>query len=238
MNNKIELHGDPEHEGISLAVVGAFMLLVLIFGLISAWAMSLWLGGAMAQYSIVSCFVGLIIAMVGIIFLDPLIKQWLPSGVVLTLEDEGITLERPTEEEPLKLTHPLAEPPLYWRRELSGRGHTTRERQIPKGWYCYACQIQNEEDKIVVHAYVPHNRVKEVDDGAAFRPLDLKELHESGKGGSQMAHWRNYGTLPNIPSSLIVGDNGRYWLGERLRWERGIELQIEDFKQVLQHLSD
>ena len=237
MNNKIELHGDPEHEGISLAVVGAFALLVLVFGVISALVFSLWLGGAMAQYSILSCFVGLGIGMVGILFLDPMIKQWLPSGVTLTLEDTAITMKRPTAD-PIELTHPLAEPPLYWRRELHGRGHTTRERQIPKGWYCYACQVQNEDDKIVVHVYVPPKHVPELDEGATFRPLDLKELQESGKGGARMAHWRNYGTLPNIPSSLIVGENGRYWLGERLRWERGIELKLEDFKLVLEHLSD
>lgn len=234
--NPLQLNGNPEHDGISIAIALAFLGIVFVAMVIimniSSW---LWGGGA-TQYALLSCFAGLIVAAVGILILDPYIKQWLPSGVILTLDDNQISLEQP-DEETLILTHPLAEPPLYWRIQMKGAGHNGRERQIRNGWFCYACQLQNEDDKIVVHTFIPPKEIVEMDEAQSFAPLDLKELNDKSET-RRISRFRTYGTLPAIPTTLIVSDHGRYWLGERHRWEHGIELAPEDFRQVLHHLKD
>ncbi len=238
MNDPVELTGNPEHDGLSLAIASAFVVLVLIVTFIVDLVLYFWLGGTRIEYIIPSCFVGLIIGMIAIYFLDPVLKRMIPSGVVITLSDESISLERPTHEE-IELTHPLAEPPLFWRRQLRGRGYTNRERQVHKSWYCYACQVQNEDDKIVLHTYIHPRQISELDEILTFRVLDLKELEKSGatRRANRISRMRTFGTLPTIPSSIIVGESGRYWLGERHRWEQGIELTLEDFKQVVAYLK-
>ena len=233
--NPIQLHGNPEHDGISIAVALAFLGIVAVTMFILMNIFSWLWGGGNTQYALLSCFGGLIVAMGGILILDPMIKRWLPSGVLLTLEKSQITLERPDEEE-LILTHPLAEPPLYWRIQMKGAGHNGRERQIRRGWFCYACQLQNEDDKIVVHTFIPPKGVADMDEAQSFAPLDLKELNDKSET-RRLSRFRTYGTLPNIPTALIVSDYGRYWLGERHRWEHGIELSAEDFREVLHHLK-
>ena len=57
-----------------------------------------------------------------------------------------------------------------------------------------------------------------------FQPISLAYLYkESGK--------RRWGatTRPDLPSDLLAGEDGRYWIAERRRWDEGLELTADDF---------
>jgi hypothetical protein len=38
---------------------------------------------------------------------------------------------------------------------------------------------------------------------------------------------------PELPTEVIAGESGRYWLAERNRWQEGVELAPGDFETLL-----
>jgi hypothetical protein len=55
--------------------------------------------------------------------------------------------------------------------------------------------------------------------------------------GSVFRRWLTPPSRPEIPTKVLVGKQGHFWLAERRRWNEGLELEIEDFFVFMEEVN-
>jgi hypothetical protein len=94
-------------------------------------------------------------------------------------------------------------------------------------------QIQDEDETIVVFAYVPPKKKEKIVARHELLELDPGHVYDT----SFSARFRPP-ARPEISPEVIAGKQGKYWLAERQRWRAGVELEPEDFEILLQYLEE
>ena len=118
---------------------------------------------------------------------------------------------------------------------MAGFTRYGRERQIPRGSYCCAVQLQQDEERIILFCFVPPPKLNAATESGPFVQLDIGDVYDTSLTG-RMQQWRMPGGRPELPPGLIVSEKGRYWLAERKRWDEGVELTLDDFQTMVAHL--
>lgn len=227
-------YADPEHAGIQTAVP-----LIFIGGLVVAYFLCLWLmpllfGGIWANYLLLGGCAAVPIAMGIMLLADAWLKRVWHSGQTVHLSDTEIALHRP-HEDPLviNLTQPYQV--LRWYYQLGNWTKTGRERQIKNGWFCHTLDLKQDDQRITLFAFMPGHESNDLRAQASFKQLDVAQLHDTSLAGRFQAY-RSASSRPEIPGSLLIGEDRAYWRGERERWQHGRELTPEDFQRVLTQL--
>lgn len=227
----IILNADPEHAGLRLVVV--FVLAAaLVAGFFLLRAVLESVAPDLGSPSILACFGALPLAMLAGAGVEALLKRTWVSGRRLLLGDDELRLQRPERADvALNLQQTVNE--TWWHFPLRGYQRGGRERRVPDRYHCVAGQLQQEGKRIVVFTFVPPTRLETWQMDTPFYRLNPTEVYDSSMGSRLQGPVR-----PEIPTEVIAGESGRYWLVERHRWQQGVELTPGDFELLLAALRE
>lgn len=240
----IVLHADKEHGGLRFVVfAGLFVAYVLSF-LLVGWLIDRFAPAQIADYgTFLACAGGFPLALLAVWALENGLKQVWHSGLSLEIDEQGVAVRDsrhrssalPVEVAP-SLVWSEATRLINWYFKLDAYPRGGRERRIDKNWYCLSSELQQDESRIVVYAFAPPKDAERlVAAGAATTPFH--ELNPADVYGSSIRSRVGPPTRPVIPTSVLHGEDGRYWLAERRRWEAGIELTPEDYEVFLNEVA-
>jgi hypothetical protein len=229
------LHADQEHAGLRTAV---FILLfvslfVAFFGLRALFNA---IGPDWVREYAVALACGSSFPMsVGIIWVaEKYMKQYWPSGRLVTLTHEGISVETEMGEK-VTLTQAQGVLPLAWHFELRGWQRGGRERRVPQSWLCLSIELKAGKEHIIVYTYMPPNQADrwlESDSQVQFYKIFPQNVYDNSLRNRVAGPSR-----PEIPPEVITSKDGPYWLAERRRWIEGFDLPPEEFNQFMTHIQ-
>ncbi len=240
------LHADPEHGSLRFVVI-----VILLLGLILSFIFIQLLLSLLAADTVLIEFAN-VLSCAGAIFLslgsawaaEIYLKRAWHSGTMLLLGDSELGYQRgkrgqsqgDENSEELLFEWSKNLNLTRWHFELSDYPRGGRERRVSDNWHCLACQLQQDDARLIVYGYFsPEKAAVWTDNQELFEPFHLISLahlyREAGKKG------RGAGTRPTVPSSMLTGSDGRYWLAEQKRWQEGIELTQEDFATFMEYMK-
>jgi hypothetical protein len=236
------LHADPEHGGIRMAV-----LLTILLGLLGGFFLIRILLGTFAPDSIfldfatvISCVGAIPIAMGGAWLVEKYLKKNWSSGLEIELSDQGLHFEAgegrdgPADIRNIDFSKPAIL--TSWFFKLKGYPKAGRERLVSDKWYCLANQIQQDDERIITYSYLsPEEAERWLGNKQLFEPFQEISLAKVYKD-SGARRW-SAPNRPEMPSDLLAGPQGRYWIAERRRWQDGLELAAEDFIVLMEQLE-
>lgn len=238
MSTTVKLNGNPEHGGIAFVILIAMIVAVIGFYIGLIRLLPAIIGGTIGDYVVITAVVSLFLGVGAAALLDPLIKKVWPSGYALTFEGPVVRLKRPHGENQiihLDQDHRVT----CWYYKMAGYPRFGRERQIRKGNFLVGCQIQQDEQRIVFHTFASPIKINGIVSSGEFGEINMDEIYDTSIGGRirGMRPLRTPGSRPEIPATLIVSDQGKFWLAERHRWAEGVELTNGDFVKAIEQLG-
>ncbi len=229
------LHAEQEHPllryAVSLALLVVFALCFCLFYLLIRQAPGNWPSYALTF----ACLPSLPLTLAVVWVIEGWLKRVWPSGYQLTLDGRGVHVARPGQE-PAQLPWASHTSPTAWYFPLRGYKQSGRERRVPDKWMCLACQLQYDEERVIIYTYCPPEKVQTYLDATSpirFHRLDPAEVYERSV-------WRRFQPpdRPNaIPAKVLSGKDGRFWLAEQRRWTEGLELPVKEFTLFLDYLQ-
>lgn len=228
------VYADPDHGGVRVAVlvvIGAG--LILFFFLLRLLLNALTAGTRLADFTtVLSCVSAIPLAMGSAYLVERYLKSVWRSGLALTLGEDTLHFEAAATDQ-----YPAMDIAIAWDRRvnltrwyfrLANYPRAGRERMVSDKWLCLACQLQQDDSRLITYAYFPPE--------AAALLLEDRALGEPFHEISLAALYRDAGarrwnamTRPTLPPEMLAGRSGRFWLAERRRWEEGLELTAGDF---------
>ncbi len=240
----IILNANPEHGGIRIAVV-----LTIVAGLIGGFLLVRVLLGWFAQDTIflefatvISCTGAIPIALGIAWVVEEYLKKTWPSGLEIELGEDTLRFngERTEDDERDVRTFELDQRVILtnWYFRLKGYSRAGRERRVSDKWYCLANQIQQDGQRLITYSYMPPGKaetwIENQDLVEQFHEISLAQLYK--ESGSR--RWSGPNRPGEVPSEMLAGPDGRYWIAERRRWEEGVELAEEDFAALMTYLGE
>jgi hypothetical protein len=239
------LYADQEHSGLRLVVfVSLFVALWLAFQLLTGLLPKL-LPRNLIDYTVfLSCAGAIPLALAAVWGVEIFLKRVWHSGLTLALDETGLYVENKRAgqstpkaealEESRQAAFRWIEPLRFtsWYFRLSGYSRGGRERRASPKWYCLACELQQEESRLIVFTFMPPQRAESIiqkkEGPVVFHQILPAELQTNSVRSRLGPPSR-----PSIPNQLLHSKDGRYWLAERRRWEQGVELAPDDFETLL-----
>ena len=241
------LHADPEHGGLRLIVIIVLLLgLTLGFVIIQLLLSLLASGTLLIEFATALSCLGAIIFALGAAWISEVyLKRVWHSGISLSLGESKLSFQKRSVQEkeagekpePIVIDWQKTVNVSRWYFQLSGYARAGRERRVSNQWFCLACMLQQDDDTIVVFAYFPPKEAAEwVENGQLSEPFhEISLAHLYSEAGKKK---RDASTRPAIPSALLAGNDGRYWLAEKKRWQDGVELKQEDFTRYTEYIEE
>ncbi len=212
---------DSYHAGLRLAIAGS-MLVGFVLG---ALAIVPWLAKLLqAEVTSLFCFrvIGGLAAGAGVGWLAEayLCRIW-PSGREIEIDAAQLTLREPSGESQSvtwdKLVNTMA-----WQFRIKQRAW------VPKGWYCLACQLVQDDQSIIPYTFIKPNAAENLPQWEAFEIL--------------ISEKNNLRKTPQHDNPADSPRQVQLRTAERDRWMNGAELQPDDFVALIQqidtHLAD
>jgi hypothetical protein len=227
------LLADKEHAGIRFSVPAIwFVSFILFYFLIKAYFDSLPPGG-IGDYALALACVGALPFSLGVGAVSEyfLKKQW-PSGRSVKLGEQGITVVR-KEEDNIFVEWAKRANQVLWYFPLKGYPRGGRERRVPGSWLCLACQVQQDDHRFIVFSLMSQKSAQPMLDKYRFHAINLADFYDS----NAVKNWLTAPSRPSLPSNMLTGKEGPYWLAERRRWHEGMELTKKDFDLFLQKVD-
>lgn len=229
----IVIYADQEHGAIRFAVL--FILLatfVLAFFLLSLLLRSSSLGLASEYWFPLSCFAALILSLATAAAGEAAMKRTWLSGNSVIINERGIQAKLSRDESKV-VDWSKSVVATKWYFELKGYRRGGREKRVPGSYNCLACQLQQDDDRFIVHSYLAQKQAIPLIEKADFHEIRPAELQE----GSVLPRLYTAPERPTLPRSVLTGNDGRYWLAERRRWTEGLELTPDDFELLMNHVT-
>ncbi|NCF65029.1 MAG: hypothetical protein GWP61_03590 [Chloroflexi bacterium] len=240
------IHTDAEHGGLRFVVFALLLFSLVLSFLLIQLLLNLLAGGSRLQEfsTVISC-AGAIPLALGISWVMELVlkREW-HSGKMLTLDDSELRFtqekrsKNQSENSARHLVFDWAEHLniTRWYFELRGYPRAGRERRVSKRWLCLACQLQQDDDRLIVYGYIPPNQAAAWTENQQlsepFYHISLAKLYEqAGKKG------RSAATRPTIPSSMLTSADGLFWIAEQRRWREGVEVAQQDFEIFMKYVE-
>jgi hypothetical protein len=232
-SNTITLNADQEHAGLRAVV----LLIVMVGFILGFRTIDPILGGGsgfVATYSFaISCVLALVLALAVAAVGEGLMKRNWPSGRRVEIDDLELRAWLPDEKTAtLDWSHRVWA--ITWTFSLAGYPRGGRERRLTAKHHCYACQLQQDEKRVIIFGYLKGRQVEELPGGSQFHGIDPSDFYER-----RAVRWiRGATDRPKIPTNVLSGKDGPYWLAEKRRWSDGIELTAKDFLTFWEVVKD
>lgn len=207
---------DDNHLGIRVAV-----LAILLFGSLLGFLiiMPVMLGLLNMSGLPELCFSvtgALAIGMGGAWLSENVLKKIWPSGSTLKVSEGQLILEkRRGQQTQLSWSERLNIQAWYF---VIRRGRSL----VPKGWYCAACRLLQDDEVITVYSFIKPSMMEEFARRDAFEEL-ISQKHAPRRGQEDQLR--------------RVGEQKQMRAAERERWESGVEMQPEDFFNLVETIS-
>ncbi|MFN2221440.1 MAG: hypothetical protein ACK2UH_02735 [Candidatus Promineifilaceae bacterium] len=231
--NQTTFHADQEHAGLRAVV----LLLVLAWFVVGFLGFHFLLSrgdGLAASYAFpLSCVLGLSLALAISGLAEVLMKRHWPSGRRLVIDDQQLQAWLPGGEK-VCLEWSGRVWALAWTFSLAGYPRGGRERRLTKKHHCLACQLQQDDQRLIVFGYLKGNEAAPLLDGEMFHQITPGDHYER----SPLRRLRGGAERPQLPTSVLTGKDGRYWLAEQRRWNSGVELTPGDFVRFWETVKD
>lgn len=240
----IVLHADKEHGGIRLVVfLGLFVAYILSFQLLG-WLIDTFAPSSIVDYgTFLACIGGFPLALLAVWALENGLKRVWHSGLSLQIDEQGMEVQDTRHR---TRSHAVETAPSFvwadelrlinWYFNLNSYPRGGRERRIDKNWLCLSSEVQQGETRMIVYTFaapgVAERLIASSTSTAPFRELNPADVYDSS-----IRSRVGPPTRPTIPTSILHGKDGRYWLAERRRWDAGIELAPEDYEIFLNQIA-
>lgn len=231
---EVVLHADPEHSWLRLAVIGVLLVAFAVSFFSLYWLLPNIGGSIFGDYALfLSCLGGLMLALAISALAEFAFKRRWHSGNRLILDESGITAEKQGEESDIMAWHRRISV-TKWYFPLRGFPRGGRERRVPSSWFCFACQLRQDDKQMIVHSYLSPGKGEPLLDSGMYHKIRPGDYHE----GSSLRKLVSAPSRPTIPKSVLAGDDGIYWLAERRRWNDGLELTPADFQTFIRFVDN
>ena len=230
------LHADPEHGRLRLAII--FLLIAAVL-LLFYFLNILWLAFVPPDFPDVSffttCVSSIVLGLVVVWAAERGLKKVWHSGRSVTLEKTALKVQD-GKDTVYELAWDGHMNTLYWYFTLEGYKRGGRERRVPNRWLCLATQVQEGEHRVILYTYIsPKEAESMIDDAARF---PFKEIHPATVyETTTRARFSAPERPEKIPSEVLRGKEGKYWLAEQRRWSEGFELTSTDFEIFINYLG-
>lgn len=233
-SNVTTLHADQEHDAIRYLVLVVLLIgFCLGFTLVGGLLRLLLAGSEWYDYSTVLACLGALPVGIGLTALaEYYLKRVWPSGRSLQIDEGGVTLKRPNTDDRL-IEWDKRFNVLRWTFGLKGYPRGGKERRVPASWLCLGLQLHQDETKMLLFTFMPPKKAERILEKYNFNVLDPSDIY-----GNSWREKLSMPSRPEIPSSVIAGRDGRYWLAERNRWYDGLELTAADFETLLERIGE
>lgn len=231
--NGVTFYADQEHSGLRAAVV-IILLVVFVAALlgVNAWLRSLPPGGIGDYWVFVSCVTALPVALAVAAGAEYVLKRTWHSGRSVSLDDQGMkAILASGESRSVDWSKRFGA--IKWMFALKGFPRGGRERRVPAGWYCLACQLQQDEERFVIYTYVPPKEVRRWAESGEYFEIVPSDFFDT----NAVSRFLKAPERPQLPASLLADKSGIYWLAERRRWSEGLELTRHDFATVVEQVE-
>ncbi|MCP4414999.1 MAG: hypothetical protein GY805_00150 [Chloroflexi bacterium] len=236
-DNSTILYADQEHVGLRTAV-----FILLFASLLLAYFAIRGLFGAFSPDDpsdfapIIACGGAFPVALVVVWLAEMMMKRYWTSGRSITLTTDGIQAKA-VDEDVISVNRASDFALIFYHFSLRGWQRSGRERRVPQNWLCLTVQLSAGKTEIIVYAFLPKNKadkwLKSPNKQMLFHEIFPKEVYDSSFRSRMSGPSR-----PKMPTAVITGKNGSYWLAERRRWQEGFELPAKEFKQFMDHLQN
>lgn len=223
----IVLNADQEHSGLQAGV----MITILVAFSVAFLSVNAILSGPrfegqlVSSYSFaLSCLLALIIALVVASVGESIMKRYWTSGRRVVLDDDGVKATLAGGKQ-ARLDWSSRVWAIRWYFLLKGYPRGGRERRLTTKHICVACQLQQDDTRLIVYGYLKGNQAEALLAGGDFHQIKPADYYE--RRGLRIR--RQTTDRPQIPTKVLTGKEGPYWLAEQRRWEQGIELTAKDF---------
>jgi len=224
----ITLHANKEHSGVRLVVI--FVLAAAFFATyIGLNGIVRDLESAISEFAfILSCSFALLVSLGLAAITERYLKLNWPSGQRVELSESGaVVYLKEARTNAIDWSDRFTV--LRWYFAIKGYAVGGRERRLSKNYFCLALQLQQDDQRFVVNCYLSSSQVSPIIEGKGFLKISPAEYY---KGGF-VSRWIGSTDRPKIPSSVLAGREGPYWIAERRRWTEGMELESDDFLAFL-----
>lgn len=177
-------------------------------------AVGQWLDEGISAECVVIPLDVLVLAASGI-GIEAVLKRVLPSMRSALLTPEALIL-RDGRRKPVQTTR------IDWERTVNARAWrftVHRRTRVPKGWFCMAVQLVQDETEAILYTFMPTDQAEKVPGYDNFVRLRPRKETESNTDLSAVAEQRRLLRL------------------EDARWRDGAELHRDDFRAVLAVLA-
>jgi hypothetical protein len=164
---------------------------------------------------------------------EALMKRYWPSGRRLEIDEHGLRAWLP-EGETAALEWSGRVWAIKWTFSLAGYPRGGRERRLTKRHHCLACQLQQDDSRVIVYGYLKGQQAASLLAGGDFHQIKPADYYERGP----LRRLRGGTDRPQIPTNVLTGKDGPFWLAEQRRWTRGIELTANDFLAFWRAVED
>jgi hypothetical protein len=225
----IVLKADIEHSGVRVLVLATLLVVFLVFFLILSVILRSFTDSLVSEFYIaLSCILALPLAIGAAGLSEFVAKRRWPSGRSVSFDNRGVLA---TTDKDKSFTyrwdgHISA---IKWYFHMKGYRRGGRERRIPAGWLCVACQLQQDEHRFIVYSYMSVKAASQIIADNRFMELRPAEFYQT----SVIRKMISPPTRPEIPTKVLAGKQGHYWMAERRRWTEGMELELGDFQLFL-----
>ena len=223
-SSTITLNADQEHAGLR-ATVMAIVLGGFVIGFLATNTILSSGDGLVASYSFpLSCILALLLALGAAALGETTMKRYWHSGRRLVLSDEELEAWLP-EGKQVNVDWSGRVWAIRWHFSLMGYPRGGRERRLSKRHYCLACQLQQDDARVIVYSYMKGRQADQLLASGEFHGIDPAGYYER----NPLSRLRSVTDRPNVPTNVLTGKEGPYWLAEQRRWSDGIELTEADF---------
>lgn len=200
---------DPEHNGLRLAALGAF----IVVGSASYLIVSNLFGIGLAVLPLV---LALLIAYGAAYGVERVLKRTWKSGRMVQLNSAGVMLQNKGRIEASALFEDPAQV-LMWRFVVS------RQTRVPKGWLMLALSIHHDTSVLPVYTFLPPEGIASFPYGAAFTLLEPSQKRAPNDAR---------------PDLRLAGEQRRLREAESGRWAFGAEMTATDFAAYVQAIHE
>ncbi|MGH2536824.1 MAG: hypothetical protein ACRDHL_05480 [Candidatus Promineifilaceae bacterium] len=228
------IKADQEHPGLRAAVF-ALMVVGSLGGFAVLWGVIRRLpeGTFLREFGLaLSCLLAFPVGVAAAGLGELILKRLWPSGRGLNLDESGLEAQLPNGEG-VRIQWSKRINPTCWYFSLRGFPRGGRERQVPASYTCLACQLQQDGRRLVVYTLAPERQAAAYTQRGDFVRLRPGQLYDS----NMVRRFMIAPARPELPTSLLAGKDGPYWLAERRRWLEGLELKPEDFDNLMARLD-